>query len=139
MAYTPQPIMFGPTPAGGVTIEVTADRGGLHGWTLLSQSGTPAAVTLNGVPLEYPVTLATGYVLRLQRGAGAALTTLHALAPLDEGGPPDPETPTNLAITIGEDGTLSSNDPRITTNPDGSLSAPDELITVNDDGSLSEV
>ena len=139
MDYAPNPIMFGPTPAGGVTVEVTAARGGLHGWTLLSQSGPPAAVTLNGVPLEYPVTLTTGDVLRLQRGAGAALTTLHALAPLDEGGPPSPETPTSLAVTTGGDGTLSSNDPRITTGEDGSLSAPDELITVNDDGSLSEV
>ena len=139
MAYVPQPIIFGPTPAGGVTIEVTAGRGGLHGWTLLSRSGTPATITLNGAPLVSPVILATGDILHLQRGAGTALTTLHALAPIDEGGPPGPETPISLAITTGEDGTLSSDDPRITINPDGSLSAPDELITVNDDGSLSEV
>lgn len=129
--YTPNPIIFGPLPTGGVTLTLGGERGGLAGYILTGQSGSPATVTLNGAPVTYPVTLQAGDTLHLTRGAGNALSQIHALAPLDE-----TET---LNVTTDADGYLSSDDPRIVTNPDGYLGAPDELVTVGSDGYLSEV
>lgn len=136
MPYTPTPILFGQTPPDGVLLDVTADRGGLAGYVLMNVTGPPATVRINGAAVTYPVTLSPGDVLHLQRGPGQGVTSIQALAPIDNGEAPQP---TNLIVNQAPDGTLSSTDSRITTNPDGSLSAPDTLVTVNPDGSLSEV
>ena len=87
--YTPSPIIFGPTPAGGVTLSVTEKRGGLNGVILLDVSGPIADIRLNGLAPSYPATLQAGDVLFLQRsGGGAGLTTITALAPIDDGPAP---------------------------------------------------
>lgn len=97
--YTPNPILLAETPAGGHVLPVTADQGGLNGYILLGQLGPPATVEVSadGVAWQaptYPHTLAAGETLRLTRtDTSAVLTTLRALAPVDEGAAPGPETP----------------------------------------------
>lgn len=131
MAYIPNPIVFGPTPAGGVTLEVTADRGGLAGYILLSVSGPPAVLTLNGQPLTYPVTLHAGDSLTLVRSAGAVLTAIQALAPLDEAAPP---TPAGLVVTTDAEGYQTITNADATSDADGYQTIPDTTATSDADG-----
>lgn len=96
----PNPILIGPTPAGGVVLPVTADRGGLAGYVLLGQHGPAMTVELStGTPAwtapTYPHTLSVGELLRLTRTDGSpTLTTLRMLAPVDDDLTPSPEGPT---------------------------------------------
>lgn len=136
MPYTPNPIVFGQTPASGVLLTVTEQRGGLAGYILTGVSGPAATITLNGNPLDYPTTLNSGDALRLHRESGAELTIIAALAPIGDAEPP---VSAGLVITAEPDGTLSSDDPRITAEPDGTLTAPDTLVAVDNDGTLTEV
>lgn len=101
VTYTPQPIIFGHMPVGGITIEITALEGGLDGYTLTGISGPPATVKLNGAAIqEYPVPLHAGDILTLIRGAGETLTTLHALAPVIESGPVGPRLANGVEETV---------------------------------------
>lgn len=93
----PNPILFGPTPPGGAVLAVTSERGGLAGYVVLGQAGPTATVELNTgetwAPIRYPHTLGAGEQLRLTRSSTLpTLTTLHMLAPVDEGPPPAPPT-----------------------------------------------
>lgn len=98
--HIPNPILLaGATPASGLILEVTAGRGGLAGYILLGQHGPPAAVEVSGdggttweAP-TYPHTLAPGLLRLTRTDEGASVTTLRALAPVDEAPPPEPEAP----------------------------------------------
>lgn len=86
----PSPIVLS---SGTWLLEVSGERGGLSGYYLLGQSGPPVIVEQGQgdgwAPLPLPARLSTGMRLRLRReGSGPALSTIHALAPLDELPPP---------------------------------------------------
>ncbi|WP_019585212.1 PPC domain-containing protein [Deinococcus apachensis] len=94
--YTPNPILVVATGPDGLTVEVTAERGDLAGYVLLGQQGPSCTVEVSvdggstWQVVTYPHTLASG-LLRLTRpDPGGAVTTLRALAPLDEGAAPEP-------------------------------------------------
>ncbi|EYB67012.1 hypothetical protein DEIPH_ctg052orf0002 [Deinococcus phoenicis] len=93
----PNPLLLDVTPAGGLTLPVTEGRGGLVGYLLLGQHGPPATVEVSTdggaswQAVTYPHTLAAGETLRWTRTDDSpALTTLRALAPVEEA-PPEPE------------------------------------------------
>lgn len=91
----PNPILFGKTPPGGAVLPVTGDRGGLAGYIMLGLSGPEAAVEIgrglsDWQPVTYPHVLSSGEQLRLTRSdSSATMTTLHMLAPIDDGPPPE--------------------------------------------------
>ncbi|WP_027459258.1 hypothetical protein [Deinococcus murrayi] len=95
--HIPNPILLaGATPASGLILEVTAGRGGLAGYILLGQHGPPAAVEVSGdggttweAP-SYPHALAPGLLRLTRTDESASVTTLRALAPVDEAPPPEP-------------------------------------------------
>lgn len=96
----PNPILLDMTPAGGLTLPVTAERGGLAGYILLGQLGPPAMAQVSAdggaswQAVTYPHALAAGETLRLSRTAtSAALTILRALAPVDDEPPPEMVVP----------------------------------------------
>lgn len=108
MPYTPNPILLaGATPAGGLTLEVTAGRGDLAGCILLGQHGPPCAVEVSTdagatwQPVAYPHTLAPGRLRLTREDTSPAVSTLRALAALDEGAAPEP--PSTQITTFGPD------------------------------------
>lgn len=136
--YTPNPILLDTTPAGGLTLPVSKERGGLAGYILLGVHGPPASVEVSGdggatwQALAYPHTLTDGELLRLTRtDTSAALTTLRALAPLDEAAAP-------AAFTLARDaeGFLTTDAP-LQRDADGFLTAPDTSFSRDADGFLT--
>lgn len=91
----PNPILLAAGPSGRVVVPITAVRGGLAGYILLSQSG-PVTVELStdgGITwtvVTYPVQLAAGDHLGLTRTDSSGTTAVvAALAPVDEDAAPD--------------------------------------------------
>ena len=122
----PNPILFGPTPAGGAVLPVTADRGGLAGYVLLGQLGPPATVEVSAgggwTPLTYPHTLTTSEQLRLTRtDLSALMTTLLMLAPVDDGPLPavTPSGPTPFGVQADPDGYQLITNAEVVTDPEG--------------------
>lgn len=115
MTHAPLPILLaGDTPDGGFSLTVDAAPGGYAGATLLSVSGPPVTLTLNGQPLTFPKLLAAGDVLVLQRSdTSGAITTVHALAPLAD------LPPTSFTVTTDPDGFQIIAEGAVTTDPDG--------------------
>lgn len=107
--FIPNPILFGPTPPGGAVLAVTSERGGLSGYVVLGQAGPTATVELNTgetwAPIRYPHTLGAGEQLRLTRSSTLpTLTTLHMLAPVDEGEGAWPPSGEGFTVLEDEDG-----------------------------------
>ncbi len=131
----PSPLILGgATPPGGLSLEVTAARGGLAGYQLLAvASGPPCAVevrTGSGAwsAVTFPHTLTAGETLRLTRTDSSAVATIiTALAPPDAGGEP-------LAVTADPDGYETITNAEATTDPDGYESVPDATATPDSDG-----
>lgn len=104
MTLIPNPILIDTTPAGGLTLTVTAGRGGLSGYQLLGLDGPSATIELSSdgatwAAVTYPHTLVAGEWLRLTRtDTSAALSVLRALAPEDTG-------------SGGEEGTIQNGVP----------------------------
>ena len=122
----PNPILFGPTPAGGAVLPVTADRGGLAGYVLLGQLGPPATVEVSAgggwTPLTYPHTLTASEQLRLTRtDLSSLMTTLLMLAPVDDGPLPSvpPPAPAPFSVQADPDGYQLITNAEVTTDPEG--------------------
>lgn len=115
MTHAPLPILLaGDTPPDGFTLTVDAAPGGYAGATLLSTSGPPVTLTLNGQPVTFPRALTAGDVLVLQRtDASGAITTVHALTPLTD------LPPTGFTVTTDPDGFQIIAEGTVTTDPDG--------------------
>lgn len=103
------PILLDRTPAGGLILPVTGDRGGLSGYVLLGLLGPPATAEISTdggeawTTLTYPHELVPGEQLRLTRtDTSPLLTMLRALAPLDEGGPPQEVLPLDNGMPVTE-------------------------------------
>lgn len=138
--YVPNPILLGVTPPGGLTLEVTAERGGLAGYVLLGQLGPPATVEvslndgLHFVPLSYPHTLEAGEQVRLTRtDPDGLLTTLRALAPVEEDAVPPPP-PAPYAVATDPDGYQTLTNASATTDAQGYQTIPDAAATPDADG-----
>ncbi|GGM52292.1 hypothetical protein GCM10008956_30440 [Deinococcus arenae] len=126
MSLAPLPILLaGDTPAEGFTLTVDAAPGGYAGATLLSTSGPPVTLTLNGQPLTFPKLLAAGDVLVLQRtDTSGAISTVHALAPLAELPPP-----TTFTVTTDPDGFPVYQEAQTTPDADGYLTVTNATAT----------
>ena len=87
----PNPILLaGATPALGLTLEVTAALGGLAGYVLLGQLGPTCTVEVSEDDGEtwaapsYPHTLLPGLLRLTRTDESGGVTTLRALAPVEE-------------------------------------------------------
>ena len=108
--YIPNPILLpGPSPAGGISIAITDELGGLSGYVLTGVSGPQMSVTVGGSPVAYPYTLQPGDILLLTRtDESSEASVLNMLAPAYDGPLPEtnpdptPTTPTGPR-TLGRD------------------------------------
>lgn len=140
--YIPNPILLDKTPADGLTLPISPERGGLAGYILLGQLGPPADVEVSGnggatwQAVTYPRTLTAGEMLRLTRADGDTLTVLRALAPVDEAGPPEPETPAAepYAVITDDEGYQSITNAAATTDAEGYQIIPDGAATADGEG-----
>lgn len=135
----PNPILFGPTPAGGAVLPVTGDRGGLTGYIVLGIHGPSATVELHtdGAwgPLAYPHTLAPGEQLRLTRtDPSAVLTTLRLLAPVDDGLPPagNPDPGSSFSVVTDIDGYQTIENAEVEIDPEGYQTISNGVVATAD-------
>lgn len=133
MTHAPLPILLaGDTPDGGFSLTVDAAPGGYAGATLLSVSGPPVALTVNGQPVTFPRALAAGDVLVLQRSdTSGAISTVHALAPLAE------LPPTGFTITTDPDGFPVYQEAQTSADPDGYLTVTNATTTTDSEGYIN--
>lgn len=137
----PSPILVGRTPAAGLILAVTAERGGLSGYVLLGQVGPPVSAELSSdggltwAALTFPHTLTPGEQLRLTRSdTSALLTTLHALAPVDEGAPPDGGADEPYMTSTDPEGYETVTNAEATTDADGYQTITGATATADADG-----
>jgi len=103
----PNPLLVAYATGGRLILPVTAARGGLNGYILTGQTGPPCMVEVSAdgatwQAVTYPHMLQPGEQLGLTRtDPSATVTTLTALAPLDEA--PAPEAPVGAAFTVTTD------------------------------------
>ncbi|WP_272977102.1 hypothetical protein [Deinococcus geothermalis] len=141
-AMVTNPILLDVTPAGGLILEVTGERGGLGGYLLLGQDGPSASVEVSAggatwQAVTYPVTLAAGQQLRLTRtDTSAALTTIRALAPLvaAPSDPEEPPAPEPFTVTTDSAGYQTITNADATTDAEGYQTISDATATADPDG-----
>lgn len=139
----PNPILLDVTPAGGLILPVVAGRGGLGGYVLLGLSGPDVTAELSGdggetwSALTYPHTLSAGEELRLIRSdTSARLSTLRALAPVDEDAPPEGGGETAEPFTVESDaqGYQTITNATATADASGYQTIQDATATADADG-----
>lgn len=123
----PSPFLLNATPAGGVTILITSDPGGLNGYELTGQAGPPLTVKVNDQIVNYPVTLLTGDALGLERSDSSdLLSIIFAFAPVGE--------TVAFEVTSDADGYQSIENSDADTDIDGYQTIPDATATIDADG-----